>query len=64
MERFTGCKVFSATLARDRDAMSNTINDWMAAHPELEVVDKVVTLSSDRQFHCLTITLFYRPRGT
>ena len=63
MERFTGCKVFSATLARDREAMSDTITNWITSHPELEVVDKVVMLSSDRQFHCLSITLFYRPRG-
>ena len=62
MERFTGCKVFSATLARDREAMSGTINSWLAAHPGLEVVDKTVTLSSDKQFHCLTIVLFYRER--
>ena len=63
MERFTGCKVFSATLARDRDAMSDTINNWLGKHPELEVVDKTVTLSSDKQFHCLTIILFFRQRS-
>ena len=62
MEKFTGCKVFSATLARDRDAMSDTINNWLAKHPDLEIVDKTVTLSSDKQFHCLTIILFFRPR--
>jgi hypothetical protein len=63
MEKFTGCKVFSATLARDRDAMSDTINNWLGKHPELEIVDKSVTLSSDNQFHCLTIILFYKPAG-
>jgi hypothetical protein len=63
MERFTGCKVFSATLARDREAMTETINGWLAKHPELEIVDKTVTLSSDKQFHCLTIILFFRERA-
>jgi len=63
MESFSGCKVFSTTLARDREAMSDTINRWLKEHPELEVVDKVVALSSDRQFHCLSIVLFYRPAG-
>jgi hypothetical protein len=62
MVRFTGCKVFSATLARDREAMSETINRWLSEHPEVEVVDKAVALSSDRQFHCLSIILFYRDR--
>jgi hypothetical protein len=63
MEKFTGCKVFSATLARDRDSMTETINGWLAKHPELDIVDKTVTLSSDNQFHCLTIILFFRERG-
>ncbi|HET8723575.1 MAG TPA: hypothetical protein VFM53_05165 [Anaeromyxobacteraceae bacterium] len=63
MEKFTGCKVFSATLARDREAMSETINSWLEKHPGLEIVDKSVTLSSDKQFHCLSIVLFYRERG-
>jgi folate-dependent tRNA-U54 methylase TrmFO/GidA len=63
MERFTGCKVFTTTLARDREAMSDNITRWLQEHPDLEVVDKVVTLSSDRQFHCLSIVFFYRERA-
>jgi folate-dependent tRNA-U54 methylase TrmFO/GidA len=62
MERFTGLKVFSTTLARDREQMGETITRWLAAHPQLEVVDREVRQSSDREFHCLTITLFYRER--
>jgi len=60
MESFSGCKVFSTTLARDREAMSDNINRWLREHPDLEIVDKVVALSSDRQFHCLSIVLFFR----
>jgi hypothetical protein len=63
MEKFTGCKVFSATLARDRESMSETINNWLQKHPNLDIVDKTVTLSSDKQFHCLSIILFFRERG-
>jgi len=63
MERFTGCKIFSTTLARDREAMSETINRWLDANPGLEIVDKVVKLSSDQQFHCLTIVFFHRERS-
>jgi hypothetical protein len=62
MVSFTGVKVFSTTLARDREAMGETIGRWLAEHPGLEVVDRLVTQSSDREFHCLTITLFYRER--
>ena len=62
MQSFTGVKIFSTTLARDREAMGEAIGRWLAQNPAVEIVDKVVTLSSDRQFHCLSITLFYRQR--
>jgi len=62
MEKFTGLKVFSTTLARDREQMGESITRWLAAHPQLEVVDREVRQSSDREFHCLSITLFYRER--
>ncbi|RMG10103.1 MAG: hypothetical protein D6729_19905 [Deltaproteobacteria bacterium] len=59
---FTGVKVFSSTLARDREVMGEQITKWLKQHPEIEVVDKVVTQSSDREFHCVTITIFYREK--
>jgi len=61
--RFTGVKVFSTTLARDREQLSERITGWLRERPQLEIVDKVVTQSSDKEFHCLTITLFYRDAG-
>lgn len=60
---FTGLKVFSTTLARDRENMGETITRWIKDNPGLEILDRVVTQSSDKEFHCLTITLFYRPRA-
>ena len=27
---------------------------------KIEIVDTTVTQSSDREFHCLTVTVFYR----
>jgi hypothetical protein len=59
---FTGMKIFSTTLARDREVMGETITRWLENNPLLEIVDKIVTQSSDKEFHCLTITLFYRER--
>jgi len=61
--RFTRVKTFSATLPRDRDALGELVTQFVADHPELEVVDKAVTQSSDKDFHCLTITLFLAPRA-
>lgn len=59
---FTGIKVFSTTLARDREQMGETITKWLKDNPNVEIVDRTVTQSSDKEFHCLTITLFYRPK--
>ena len=60
---FTGMKVFSTTLARDREHMGDTITRWLQENQQVEIVDKIVTQSSDKEFHCLTITLFYRERA-
>ncbi|HYH98658.1 hypothetical protein [Hyalangium sp.] len=60
---FTGVRVFSTTLARDRENMGENITKWLKENSNLDIVDKVVTQSSDKEFHCLTITLFYRPKS-
>ncbi|WP_044196608.1 hypothetical protein [Hyalangium minutum] len=60
---FTGVRVFSTTLARDRENMGENITKWLKENSNFEVVDKVVTQSSDKEFHCLTITLFYRVKS-
>ncbi len=60
---FTGVKVFSTTLARDRENMGENITRWLKENPNVDVVDKIVTQSSDKEFHCLTITLFYRHKS-
>ena len=60
---FTGVRVFSTTLARDRENMGENITKWLKENPNIEILDKVVTQSSDKEFHCLTVTLFYKPRA-
>jgi hypothetical protein len=57
--QFTGVKVFSATMAQERDQLGEKITQWLSAHPGVEIVDKIVTQSSDEAFHCLAITLFF-----
>lgn len=57
---FDGVKVFSATKARERVRLGEDITFWMRENPVLEVMEKIVTQSSDSEFHCLTITLFYK----
>lgn len=57
---YTGVKVFSATKARERDALGDVVTTWLRRNPNVEVVGKVICLTSDRAFHCLSITLFFR----
>jgi hypothetical protein len=61
--RFTGVKVFSATKAKEREELGENITRWLRSNADLEVVDRIVRQSSDDEFHCLTIVLFYRERG-
>lgn len=60
MMHLLGVRVFSATRASDREQLGEVITQWLHAHPELELVEKLVLQSSDASFHCLTIVLFYR----
>ena len=57
--RFNGVKVFSATMAQERDRLGDRITDWLRENPTFELVDTIVTQSSDEAFHCLVITVFY-----
>jgi hypothetical protein len=56
---FTGVKVFSATKAREREELGEHVTQWIRHNPNARIIDKIVTQSSDREFHCLTITIFY-----
>ena len=58
----TGVKVFSATKAKERELLGELITDWIRSNQNCEIVDKIVTQSSDSEFHCLTITLFYKKK--
>lgn len=55
---FEAVKVFSATKARDRESLGQRITDWLSWE-DPEIVDKWVVQSSDQEFHCLSIILFY-----
>lgn len=59
---FNAVKIFSTTLARDREQMGEMITQWIKENPGIEIVDRTVTQSSDKEFHCLTITIFYRTK--
>jgi hypothetical protein len=60
--KFNGVKVFSATMFAPRAQLGETVTAWMAANPQLIVTEFVVTQSSDSEFHCVSITVFYFER--
>jgi hypothetical protein len=54
-----GVKVFTATKARERDALGGKVTEWLrSSHPKT-IKETFVTQSSDDEFHCLSITLRY-----
>ena len=58
--QFDGVKVFSATKAKERELLGERLTEWLDTNPAIKVVDTVVTQSSDHEFHCLTITVFFK----
>jgi hypothetical protein len=60
---FTGVKVFSATKAKEREELSENVTRWIKSNTDLEIVDRVVRQSSDNEFHCYSLMLFYKPRA-
>ena len=42
-----------------RLGLGDRITEWLRQHDTFEIVDTIVTQSSDEAFHCLVISLFY-----
>jgi hypothetical protein len=62
---YDSVKVFTATKAKEREALGEVITAWMRRNEGLiEVINTEVRQSSDQQFHCLTIIVFYRRLST
>lgn len=56
-ERVNVVKVFSATKARDRESLGEAVTAWISSNPDVRVLRTYVRLSSDNQFHCMSIVL-------
>ena len=57
---FDGVQVFSATKHKERDELGDKITRWIKQNQDrVKIVDRWITQSSDSEFHCVTITLFY-----
>jgi hypothetical protein len=56
--RINTVRVFSATMVAQRAELGEKVTEWIAAHPRYQIVDYIVTQSSDHAFHCVAITIF------
>lgn len=56
---FNAVKVFSATMFQQRDQLGEKVTEWIAANPKATITEFVVTQSSDAEFHCIAISVFY-----
>lgn len=55
-----GMKVFSATRRRDIAELGDRITEWIRSRPKSVIVTGAkVTQSSDAQFHCVTVIVFF-----
>ena len=59
MADYKGVKVFSATKAKEREELGEQITAWIRSNPGNVIKDTVVSQSSDNEFHCLSIVIFY-----
>ena len=59
MEKYNAIKVFSATKARERSELGEEITRWIDENPGIDIKGTQVKQSSDSEFHCLSIIIFY-----
>ena len=59
MVEYKGAKVFTATKAKERSELGEQITEWLAAHPQVTIKNTEVVQSSDNEFHCLSIIVFF-----
>ena len=59
MVEYRGAKVFTATKAKERAELGETITQWLAENPQITVKHTEVVQSSDNEFHCLSIIIFF-----
>lgn len=52
-------KVFSATKARDREVLGEKVTEYLRSNPTEQIVDYQVHQSSDNEFHCVSIVMFF-----
>ena len=59
-----GIKVFSATKIVLRNVLGEAVTAWLTEQRVIVIDDIQVLQSSDAEFHCVSIIIFYRQPAT
>lgn len=57
---FDGVVLFSATKARERESLGFAVTEWRKQHKAKRVTHITVRQSSDHEYHCVTILVWYK----
>lgn len=57
---FDGMEIFSASKHEERAKLGKAVSEWRARNPTFDITDVRLTQSSDNEFHCVTIAVFYK----
>ncbi len=58
-QQYDGIKVFSATRFNEREHLGEKVTSWIQDHPQFTPVKTLVRQSSDAEYHCLSVILFF-----
>lgn len=59
---YSAVRTFSETKARDRQELGERITKWIRDEKPI-IIDTKVCQSSDHEFHCLSVVIFYKEGG-
>lgn len=57
---FDGMAMFSASKHADREKLSVDVTAWRQKNADKTIVEVRTMQSSDNEFHCVTIAIFYK----
>lgn len=62
MSKYSAVKTFCATTSGAREMLGERLTAWLNNHPDVEVVEAVVTQSSDHAHHCVSIVVMFNTK--
>lgn len=57
---FDGMEIFSGSKHTERKEMGASVTAWRRNNPDVSIVEVRTLQSSDSEFHCVTIIIFYK----